>query len=160
MHYIFLIFLLMLPIHSFAAEKADRVVVNKSSHTLCLYQGQRLLASYPVVFGANPKGHKQREGDERTPEGHYSLDYKKANSAYHKAIHISYPNRQDMEDAKRRGEPPGGAIMIHGQRNGFEWASTLTQAFNWTKGCIALSNKDMDAVWSAVEVGTSIEINP
>lgn len=145
---------------SYAEEKADRVLVEKSKKTLSLYRGDKLLSTYHVVFGANPVGHKQQEGDERTPEGKYLLDYKKADSAFYKAIHISYPNAHDIASAKKRGVSPGGAIMIHGQRNYFGWASFVTQFFNWTQGCVALSNSDMEAVWSAVEVGTPIEIRP
>lgn len=143
-----------------AGEKADRVVVIKSTKTLSLYKGERLLGTYSVVFGANPVGHKQQEGDERTPEGQYILDFKKTDSAFYKAIHISYPNVQDMESAKKRGVSPGGSIMIHGQKNGFGWASFISQYFNWTDGCIALSNEDMDFVWHDVEAGTPIEIKP
>lgn len=160
MRNLFLVVLCFLPLYANATEKADRVVVDKAANTLSLYRREKLLASFPVVFGANPTGHKQREGDERTPEGRYLLDYKKPDSRYHKSIHISYPNQGDVAAAKQRGEPAGGAIMIHGQRNDFGWASFLTQQFNWTNGCIALSNDDMDKVWEAVDTGTPIEINP
>lgn len=145
---------------SHADIKADKVVVEKSGKTLSLYQGERLLKTFSVVFGANPIGHKQQEGDKRTPEGNYILDFKKIDSAFYKAIHISYPNTQDIENAKRSGVSAGGAIMIHGQKNYFGWASFLTQFFNWTNGCIALSNGDMEFVWSTVDEGTPIEILP
>lgn len=145
---------------SYAMEKADLVVVMKSSNTLNLYKNQRLIQAFPVVFGASPIGHKQQEGDERTPEGRYTLDFKKADSAFYKAIHISYPNAQDVESAKKRGVSPGGAVMIHGQKNHFGWASFITQKFNWTNGCIALTNEDMEQVWQAVDAGTPIEIRP
>jgi murein L,D-transpeptidase YafK len=143
-----------------AGEKADRVVVIKNTKTLSLYKGERLLGAYSVVFGANPVGHKQQEGDERTPEGRYILDLKKSDSAFYKAIHISYPNTQDIESAKKRGVSPGGSIMIHGQKNGLGWVSFISQKFNWTDGCIALNNKDMDFVWEAIEAGTPIDIKP
>ena len=152
--------LLFLPTTAFSAEKADSVVVVKSEKKLYLYKAEHVLASYSVVFGANPTGHKQQQGDERTPEGRYTLDFKKSDSAYHRAIRISYPNAQDIENAKKRGVDPGGSVMIHGQKNGFSWASFLAQRFNWTNGCIALANADMDAVWEAVEAGTPIEIKP
>jgi murein L,D-transpeptidase YafK len=145
---------------SFAAEKADRVVVEKSQRTLSLYSNDKLLATYPVVFGANPEGHKQQEGDERTPEGHYTLDYKKSDSAFYKAIHISYPNANDIESARKLGISPGGAIMVHGQRNGLGWAWFIARFFNWTDGCVALSNDDMESVWVTVDTGTPIEIRP
>ncbi|MDH4187660.1 MAG: L,D-transpeptidase family protein [Nitrospira sp.] len=143
-----------------AGDKADLVIIIKSARILSLYKGEHLLGSYPVAFGANPVGHKQQEGDERTPEGRYVLDLKKADSAFHRAIHISYPNAQDMESAKKRGVSPGGSIMIHGQKNGYGWASFITQFFNWTDGCVALSNEDMDVLWEAVDAGTPIEIKP
>jgi murein L,D-transpeptidase YafK len=145
---------------AFAGDKADRVVVIKSTKTLSLYKSERLLGTYSVVFGANPVGHKQQEGDERTPEGRYILDFKKSDSAFYKAIHISYPNTQDIESAKKRGVSPGGLIMIHGQKNGLGWVSFISQKFNWTDGCIALNNKDMDFIWEAIEAGTPIEIKP
>ncbi len=145
---------------SSAAETADLVLVNKSDKRLYLYKKQQIVASCPIVFGANPQGHKQQEGDERTPEGRYVLDFKKSASGYYKSIHISYPNAQDIASAKKRGVLPGRSVMIHGQRNGFGWASFLTQRFNWTNGCIALRNEDMEVVWQAVGVGTPIEIRP
>jgi murein L,D-transpeptidase YafK len=145
---------------AFAIEKASRVVVIKSERTLGLYSGDRLIQQFAVTFGANPKGHKQREGDERTPEGRYILDFKNPNSAFHKSIRVSYPNAEDLDNAQRRNVNPGGAVMIHGQKNGFEWASFIMQHVNWTDGCIALSNKDMDKVWEAVDAGTPIEIKP
>ncbi len=146
--------------NAFSIEKADRVVILKSEKLLCLYKGEHLLSTYPVVFGGNPIGHKQQEGDKRTPEGRYILDFKKADSAFYKAIHISYPNEQDIKNAKKRGVHQGSSIMIHGQKNGFGWASFLSQYFNWTNGCIALSNKNMDSVWELVNAGTPIEIRP
>jgi murein L,D-transpeptidase YafK len=146
--------------NAFGVEKADRVVVLKSEKSINLYKGEHLLRIYPVVFGGNRVGHKQQEGDKRTPEGKYILDFKKADSAFYKAIHISYPNEQDIENAKKRGVSPGSSIMVHGQKNGFGWASFLTQYFNWTNGCIALSNKNMDSVWELVDTGTPIEIRP
>jgi murein L,D-transpeptidase YafK len=146
--------------NAFAIEKADRVEVVKSTKTLSLFKGDNLIERYSVVFGGNPVGPKQQDGDKRTPEGVYVLDFKKADSAFHKAIHISYPNEHDVEYSRKRGVSPGGAIMVHGQKNGFGWASFLTQQFNWTNGCIALSNKNMESVWEAVDAGTLIEIKP
>ena len=142
------------------AEKADRVVVKKSESRLYLEHGGKPFASFKVTFGAEPTGHKQQEGDERTPEGRYVLDSKNANSAYYKAIHISYPSAQDIAAAKAKGVEPGGLIMVHGQKNGFGWLAPIAQWFNWTDGCVAVSNKDMDAIWKAVDVGTPIEILP
>ena len=145
---------------AYAGEKADFVVVEKSKNLLSLYKADRLLASYHAVFGGNPVGPKEMKGDDKTPEGRYILDSKKSNSAFHKAFHVSYPNSKDIERAKKLGVDPGGDIMVHGQKNGLGWASFISQRFNWSKGCVALSNEDIDAMWEAVDAGTSIEIRP
>jgi len=160
MRKILLIFFLLIATISFGLVKADSVLVIKSESKLYLMKNGILLKKYHVAFGANPKGHKQQEGDERTPEGKYFLDYKKKNSSFYKAIHISYPNNEDKRRAKEKGVSPGGQIMIHGQKNDFGWLSFITQRFNWTDGCIAVSNDDMDEIWNAVDIGTPIEIKP
>ena len=144
----------------FGIAKADSVFVSKSDSRLYLKKDGKTLKKYRVVFGANPSGHKQQEGDERTPEGKYILDYKNANSSFYKSIHISYPNEADKKRAEEKGVNPGGSIMIHGQKNGFGWLAFVTQFFNWTDGCIAVSNGAMDEIWQAVDVGTPIEISP
>jgi len=143
-----------------SAQKADTVLVIKSEKRLYLMSKGEKFASLPVTFGARPAGHKQARGDERTPEGHYMLQYKNLNSKFYKSIHISYPNEQDRKNARRLGVDPGGDIMIHGQANGWEWAAPLVQHFSWTDGCIALSNRNMDRVWASVDPGTPIEIRP
>lgn len=152
--------LLLLPSIAFGIEKADMVLVIKSESKLYLKKNGRVLEAYHVVFGANPKGHKLQEGDERTPEGRYILDYKKDDSTFYKAIHISYPNESDRERARNNGVSPGGAIMIHGQKKDIGWLALISQYFNWTDGCIAVSNPDMDEIWEAVDAGTPIEIKP
>lgn len=157
------LFAVMLVIFSNSAlclEKVDYVLVEKSAKTLSLFQQEKLIAKFPVVFGANPVGHKQQEGDEKTPEGRYTLDYKKEDSAFYKAIHISYPNENDIQQAGSKGVSPGSAIMVHGQRNYFGWAYFVSRHFNWTNGCVALSNENMEKVWQLVESGTPIEIKP
>lgn len=143
-----------------AEVKADRVVVEKSRHLLSLYKSNQLLASYNVMFGSNPTGTKQKENDGKTPEGIYVLDFKKSDSRFYKALHISYPNAKDLANAKQQGVNASGDVMIHGQKNGFGWASSIMQKFNWTKGCVALSNQDIDAIWNKVDAGTTIEIKP
>ena len=152
--------LILQTVNGESEQKADAVLVIKSENRLYLMNKGERIASFPVTFGAEPTGHKQAKGDERTPEGHYTLDYKNKNSDFYKSIHISYPNAKDRENARRLGVDPGGDIMIHGQANGWEWASPLVQLFSWTNGCIALSNRDMDRVWEAVDPGTPIEIRP
>lgn len=143
-----------------AAQKADAVLVIKGDKRLYLMNKGEPFASLPVTFGGRPEGHKQQRGDQRTPEGSYILDYKNVNSRFYKSIHISYPNFQDRKLASELGVSPGGDIMIHGQTNGWEWAAPIVQLFSWTDGCIALTNKDMDLVWAAVNPGTPIEIRP
>ena len=111
--------LLLFISHTVWAESpVTHVRILKSSQKLQLLSGEKIVREFHVAFGANPKGHKMREGDERTPEGSYLLDYKKTNSAFYRAIHISYPNAKDIASAQARGVKPGGQIMIHGQKNG------------------------------------------
>ena len=157
---ILIILFLLLPSLSFGTEKADSVLVIKSESELYLVKEGKKIKKYHVSLGSNPKGHKTQEGDERTPEGDYILDYKKEDSAFYKAIHISYPDEQDRKNAKEKGVNPGGAIMIHGQKNGFGWLYFISQYFNWTDGCIAVSNKAMNEIWDAVDAGTPVEIKP
>ena len=152
--------LLFFTVPAYAIEKADSVMVYKSQRTLHLMKDGQVIAAFPVVFGADPVGHKQKMGDEKTPEGRYVLDYKNSNSAFYKSIHISYPNAKDRRQAKRLGVNPGGDIMIHGQSNGYGWASPIARFFNWTDGCIALNDLDMQQVWESVDSGTKIEIFP
>ncbi len=157
---VLLIGLLFLNVCMAANQDIDYVVVNKTEKKMYLFSEGQKIKEYNVVFGANPKGHKQQEGDYRTPEGRYTLDYKKEKSDFHKAIHISYPNKNDLYNAKSRGVDPGGLIMIHGQRNGSSSLSWISQRFNWTNGCIAVTNFEMDEIWYLVKEGTPIEIVP
>lgn len=136
----------------------DLVLVKKTEKKMYLIQKEKIIKEYKVSFGANPKGHKEKEGDERTPEGKYILDYKKADSSFHKAIHISYPNAEDIAKAKKKNANPGGQIMIHGQKNGLSWLSIIVQKFNWTNGCIAVTNKEMEEIWNLVDINTPILI--
>lgn len=138
----------------------DYVLVKKSELKMYLISNGKKIKEYSISLGAKPKGHKEQEGDERTPEGKYFLDYKKSDSSFYKAIHISYPNEEDKAKAKEKGVNPGGLIMIHGQKNGLGWLSWLSQNFNWTNGCIAVTNSEMDEIWNLVKVGTPIEILP
>lgn len=152
--------LIFQPVYAEDKQKADTVLVIKSEKSLYLLHKGVPFATLPVTFGGQPKGHKQSRGDQRTPEGHYKLDYKNVNSKFYKSIHVSYPNADDKALARKLGLNPGGDIMIHGQANGWEWATAVVQLFSWTDGCIALSNEDMDQVWAAVDPGTPIEIRP
>ena len=143
-----------------AWPKADFVLVNKSERKLYLLNKGMPFKEYRVSLGPKPKGHKLQEGDERTPEGRYLLDFKNENSDFYKSIHISYPNQFDIEQARGAGVSPGGAIMIHGLPEEPRFPASVIQNFNWTDGCIAVTNEEMDEIWNAVEIGTPIEILP
>jgi murein L,D-transpeptidase YafK len=143
-----------------ADARADRIVVEKSAHKLTLFQGERPLKSYSVALGRAPEGTKQREGDHRTPEGRYVVDAHKEDSAFHRALHISYPSPADSAGAAQRGVKPGGDIMIHGIRNGLGWLGALHRAIDWTDGCIAVTDRQIDEIYRAVPDGTPIEIRP
>ncbi len=136
----------------------DLVLVKKSERRMYLFDGDSMIREYRIALGANPTGHKQREGDERTPEGRYTLDYKNADSDFYKSIHISYPNANDRRRARRKGVDPGGHIVIHGQGDeGIKWR---TPKLDWTDGCIGVTNREMDEIWELVREGTSIQILP
>ncbi|MCV6621559.1 MAG: L,D-transpeptidase family protein [Cellvibrionaceae bacterium] len=136
----------------------DLVKVDKSERKMYLLKDGQVVKEYRIALGANPKGHKQQEGDERTPEGSYILDYKKEDSAFYRAMHVSYPNKSDIANAKKKGVDPGGFIMVHGQRNGLGALSFFAQKFDWTNGCIAITNSEMDEFMSLVKTGTEIQI--
>ena len=140
--------------------KADFVLVKKHEKQLYLMRNKKPFKIYRVAFGANSKGPKIMEGDERTPEGTYILDYKNPDSDFYKSIHISYPNDQDIKRAREMGVVPGGDIMIHGQKNGSKNFSRIQRYVNWTDGCIAVTNAEMDEIWTLVDVGTPITIEP
>lgn len=155
MRYIALIlFLLSVP----AIAGVDLVKVDKSENKMYLLDNGKVVKEYHVAFGANPKGHKQQEGDEKTPEGTYTLDYRKEDSSFYRAMHISYPNKADLVNAESNNVSAGGFIMVHGQRNWLNWFAPITQMFNWTNGCIALTNSEMDEFMKLVNVGTAIYI--
>lgn len=141
-------------------RRVDLVVVEKAARQMMLLSEGKTVRTYEIALGDAPVGHKQREGDERTPEGRYVLDWRNPNSAFHLSIHISYPDAEDRAAAAAAGYSPGGDIMIHGQPNGFGWWSWLLQMVDWTDGCIAVTNADMDEIWEMVDNGTPIEIRP
>ena len=139
---------------------ADRVLIEKAQRRLTLYRAGVPIRSYRVALGAQPLGPKTREGDGRTPEGFYVIDGHKADSAFHRALHLSYPNAADRARARTLGVAPGGDIMIHGLRNGLGWLGPLHRLSDWTRGCIALSDAQIDEVAAAVPDGTVVEIRP
>ena len=136
----------------------DKVFVDKSARTLQLLSDDKVIKSYHIALGGNPIGHKQQQGDQRTPVGSYTLDYKNEKSKFYRSIHVSYPNAADKARAKSRGVSPGGDIMIHGQKNGFGHLAAINQQRDWTDGCIAVTDNEMDEIMAAVEIGTPIEI--
>ena len=138
--------------------KADKILVEKSRRQLTLiYQGQTV-KTYAISLGPNPVGHKQQEGDGRTPEGTYRIDYRNPHSAFHLSLHISYPNASDRADAKKRGAKPGGNIFLHGGSS--PSSIVMPETRDWTLGCIAVTHSEIEEIWKAVVDGTVIEIRP
>lgn len=140
--------------------KADKVIVEKHARQMILLSKGQVVKKYKISLGRNPKGPKVRAGDRKTPEGFYVIDSRNPRSRYHLALHISYPNLSDSKRAKQLGVSPGGDIMIHGIRKGFGWLGPLHRLVNWTKGCIAVTNKEIEEIWRAAPDGTRIEIRP
>jgi len=141
-------------------QMADRVVVKKSERRLYLMRANQIVAEYPIRLGLNPTGHKLREGDFRTPEGSYELVRRNPKSEFFLSLEVSYPNEADKARAKQLGVKPGGLIMIHGQPNVRRKSPEYYENFDWTNGCIAVSNSDMVDIWLRTGVGTPIEIRP
>lgn len=140
---------------------ADEVIVRKAERKLYLLRAGEVLRSYDIIaLGASPEGHKEREGDERTPEGTYRIDWRKPDSDFYLALHISYPNEDDLHRARRRGVDPGGMIMIHGLPNEPKYPRRDYFRSDWTDGCIAVSNVAMIDLWLTVPDDTPITILP
>ncbi len=143
-----------------AMGPAELVVVRKSERRLSLYREGREFRNYRISLGLNPVGHKQREGDFRTPEGRYLLTRRNARSDFFLAVQVSYPNPQDLSLARRQGWSPGGLIMIHGLPNIPKHSRERYLSSDWTDGCIAVSNEDMLEIWLLTQADTPIEILP
>lgn len=143
-----------------ARDAAERIVIEKGNRRLLLVNGEDVIATYPVRLGLNPYGHKQREGDFRTPEGTYYLSRRNPNSDFFLSVEVSYPNAEDRERARRAGVRPGGLIMIHGQPNTPRKPPEYYANNDWTDGCIAVSNSDMVDIWLRTRLGIPIEIRP
>jgi murein L,D-transpeptidase YafK len=141
-------------------SRADQVIVVKSQRSLTLLSHGKALRTYKVALGGAPVGSKEQQGDHKTPEGHYILDRRNAKSRFYKSIHVSYPNEQDKRKAAERGVSPGGDIMIHGLPNGFGWLASTHRSLDWTDGCIAVTDAEMDEMWELVPDETPIEILP
>lgn len=144
-----------------AAESAPNlIVVEKAKRTLTLYANKKALKSYRVVLGGNPIGHKEQEGDARTPEGRYTIDAKNPKSSFHLSLHISYPDRRDRAAARQKGVSPGGAIMIHGTPDYLSALYATGVYPDWTAGCIAVTNTEIEEIYRLVRPGTPIVIKP
>lgn len=162
------------PIHpTLSAQEIEEINKTKPVTTIEVFKQQwqlklkhhdQIIRSYPIRLGFNPMGHKQFEGDGKTPEGTYTIDWRNPQSAYYKSLHISYPNPNDLTYAKQRQKSAGGDVMIHGTvptpATAFPASSTYMPRKDWTLGCIAVTNADMDEIWQLVKNGTQIIIHP
>jgi murein L,D-transpeptidase YafK len=133
---------------------ANLIVIHKARREMLLLRGESILRAYRIALGRDPVGHKFQEGDGRTPEGRYTIDRRNPKSRYHLSLHISYPDATDAARAQEAGVPPGGDIMIHGV------GTALPASADWTQGCIAVTNEEMDEIWRLVPEGTPIVIHP
>ena len=142
------------------APKVTRIVIVKSERTMALLSEGQVVKTYKVALGTEPVGRKERQGDHKTPEGLYAIDSRNAKSQFHLSLHISYPNAEDRARARRMGVSPGGAIMIHGLPREFAWMGALHRQTDWTDGCVAVTNEEIEEIWELVRVGTPVEIQP
>ncbi|HLJ28416.1 MAG TPA: L,D-transpeptidase family protein [Candidatus Angelobacter sp.] len=140
--------------------QADRIVIVKSDHRMTLYRQGKVLKTYKVALGQEPLGPKTRRGDHRTPEGLYTIDSRNPYSQYHLGLHISYPNAADRARAAKLGVNPGGDVMIHGLPPAYAYLGALHRQTDWTWGCIAVTDAEIEEIWSLVPVGTTVEIKP
>lgn len=139
---------------------ADCVLVEKSARRLTLLRGDTPLKTYRIALGREPIGTKEFEGDQRTPEGIYTIDFHKPDSDYHLALHISYPEQRDVDRAAPHNRSAGSDIMIHGLRNGDGWIGAFHRQSDWTAGCIAVTDFEIEEIYRAIPDGTPIEIRP
>ena len=142
------------------APRMDRIVVHKKARTLELISGDRVVRSYKIALGGEPVGPKTCQGDHRTPEGVYTIDARNAASKFHRALHVSYPNAADRRRASAAHCSPGGDIMIHGLPNGYGFVGAAHRAKDWTDGCIAVTDPEIEEIWRLVPNGTTVEIQP
>ncbi len=140
--------------------KIDKLVVTKSKRIMEAYSKGELIKTYKISLGKNPQGDKEFEGDKKTPEGAYAINDKNPNSGYHKNLGVSYPNSDDVKEAKMKDVKPGGEIKIHGLKNRIGFMGKFHRLFNWTAGCIAVTDQEIDKLYSSVSIGTPVIINP
>ena len=138
----------------------DRIVVEKSARKLSIFRDGNQIKSYRIALGRNPVGAKQEEGDMKTPEGIYKIDSRNPQSSFHLALHISYPSDEDNQRAAARGVSAGFDIMVHGIQNGRGWIGAFHRWKDWTAGCIALTDEEIEELWRVTPDGTTIEIRP
>jgi len=143
-----------------SAITADSIVVEKSKHTLTLYQAGFPVRTYDVALGKQPTGDKIKIGDNRTPEGLFRIDFKNPQSKFHMALHISYPDAAHLQRANALGVAPGGDIMIHGLPPAFKSYGAAHRESDWTEGCIAVTDEEIEEIWRAVPQGAPIQIKP
>jgi murein L,D-transpeptidase YafK len=143
-----------------AGTTIDRIVVEKSARKLAVFRDGKELKSYRVALGRNPVGAKEQEGDMKTPEGVYKIDRRNPQSDYQLALHVSYPSDEDTARAAERGVNAGFDIMIHGIANGGGWIGAFHRLHDWTAGCIALTDEEIDELYRVTRDGTPIEIRP
>jgi L,D-peptidoglycan transpeptidase YkuD (ErfK/YbiS/YcfS/YnhG family) len=147
-------------IFALRTEPADKVLIEKKERRLTLLSKGEVIKTYKIALGGNPVGPKERQGDNKTPEGTYIIDSRNRDSDYHLSLHISYPNEKDKMRAKELGVSPGGDIMIHGIKNGLSWVGASHAEVDWTKGCIAVTDEEMEEIYKLVPNGTIVEIRP
>jgi murein L,D-transpeptidase YafK len=148
------------PLSADGAVQADQIVVLKAERKLLLMRQGEVLKSFWVALGRRPFGPKTERGDGRTPEGVYQIESRDGESFFYRSLRISYPNASDKERAGHLGVDPGGDILIHAVPEGFGPTGPGERMFDWTNGCIAVTNADMDEIWSRVPEGVSVEIRP
>ena len=143
-----------------ALLSADRVIIHKGVRTMELIRAGQTLKTYKIALGSEPVGPKTRQGDHRTPQGIYVIDSRNAHSQFHRSLHISYPNTVDRERARKLGVATGGDIFIHGLPNGYGFIGAAHRARDWTDGCIAVTDQEIEEIWKLVANGTPVEIRP
>jgi murein L,D-transpeptidase YafK len=141
-------------------EVADEILIVKSEHKMTLLNDGKVLHTYQVALSTVPVGAKERAGDHKVPEGDYRIDYKNPASQFHLALHVSYPNEADRVYAKKLGLEPGGEIEIHGLAKKYAWMGSMHRQYDWTNGCIAVTNAEIEEIYPMVPVGTKVEIKP
>ena len=146
--------------HKGAPPAVDHIVVLKSERTMKLYSHGKVVKEYKVALGGNPIGPKQMQGDGKTPEGNYTISGRNPHSQFHLSLRISYPNARDRAWARKQNVNPGGDIMIHGLAPAFAYLGALHRKTDWTDGCIAVTNEEIEEIWNLVKVGTRVEIKP